>query len=90
MFRGFEWDRVKAASNELKHGVTFEEAADALLANRTVELSDAVHPSRILTIGFSGQARLLTVVSTEVDGDRIRIISARRASPGERAIYEEE
>jgi uncharacterized protein len=38
-------------------------------------------------IGFSAQARLLVVVHCERDGDRIRIISARRANRSDAHKY---
>jgi hypothetical protein len=41
-----------------------------------------------VTIGTSERGRLLVVVHTE-RAERIRIISARRATPGERRKYEE-
>jgi uncharacterized protein len=44
--------------------------------------------SRFVTIGMSEQRRLLVVAHTE-GLHAIRIISARRATPGERRFYEE-
>ena len=85
----FEWEDAKAAANLEKHGVTFEEATTVFDDPGAVELADPIE-SRIDTIGFSGAARLLFVVSTETVGERIRIISARRATPVERALYNEE
>jgi uncharacterized DUF497 family protein len=86
----FRWDELKAQQNLQKHGIAFEEAVtvfdDPLLvvkdASRNEEQRDAV-------IGFSSNGRLLTVVHVEVDKDYIRIISARRASSAEEAIYAE-
>ena len=49
----------------------------------TTEKSDALDPARIISIGFSASARLLTVVTTETVGDRMRIIRARRATRSE-------
>ena len=85
---GFEWDADKAASNLVKHEVSFEEAA-TVFSSDTVETADSVDPTRTITVGFSAAARILLVVSTEVDGDRIRIISARRATRAERRAFEE-
>jgi uncharacterized DUF497 family protein len=86
----FEWDEVKAAENRRKHGVSFEEAVtvfdDPLFvlqdASRNEEQRDAA-------IGFSATGRLLTVVHVEFDGESIRIISARRASPVEEEFYDQ-
>ena len=40
-------------------------------------------------LGFSSSRCLLTVVHVEVDGEYIRIISARRASASEEAFYDQ-
>lgn len=80
---GFEWDADKAAANVAAHGVSFEEAATVLVSLDTIEKADLADASRVLTIGFSGAARLLLLVSTEVTDDRVRIISARKATPAE-------
>lgn len=88
---GFEWDAAKAASNVAKHGVSFEEAATALLDPLALTVFDTSHSGledRWLTIGYSEALRLLLIVSTERDGGT-RIISARRATSGERQTYEQ-
>lgn len=85
---GFEWDEDKAASNLVKHQVSFEEAATVFSADDTLESADPVDSTRLITVGFSAAARVLLVVSTEVDEDRVRIISARRATPRERRDFE--
>lgn len=84
----FEWDSEKAVANEEKHGVTFEEAATVFLDPRAQDQLDAEHPENVVTIGLSRLARALYVVSTE-RGERIRIISARKATPAERRLYSE-
>src|ERR1700680_3856132 len=86
----FVWYDAKAELNVHKHGVAFEEAVtvfdDPLFvlqdASRNAEGRDAA-------IGFSSSGRLLTVVHIEVDGEYIRIISARRASASEEAFYDQ-
>lgn len=85
---GFEWDADKAAANLVKHGVSFDEAA-TVFASMTVETADPVDASVTLTVGFSASARILLVVSTELDGKCVRIISARRATRRERNAYDE-
>lgn len=87
----FEWDPRKAAANESKHGVTFEEArtifADVL--SRTIPDPDHSNAElRALQLGLSGSGRLLVVAFTERN-HRIRIISARLATSRERHDYEE-
>jgi len=78
-----EFDRVKATSNIKKHGISFDEAATALLDSfvLTQEDSHAQSESSWVLIGMSNQARLLTVVYTlRDDVDRIRLISARKST----------
>ena len=83
----FEWDDLKSKTNERKHGVTFVEAMGAFLDDHAFTAADKEHPDRFILIGMSLNLRLLFVVSAEA-GDRIRIISARRASPAQRKVYE--
>jgi len=85
----FEWDARKGAENERKHGVTFFEAATVFSDPRALDAPDLVEPHRFVIIGMSQSARTLFVVFAE-RGDRIRIISARRANAAQRRKYEEE
>jgi uncharacterized DUF497 family protein len=87
VYGDFEWDEEKAAVNETKHGVRFEEAAQAFTDPYAVDFADAAHPDRLVTLAMSPHERILYVVTTE-RGSRTRIISARRASTHERRIYE--
>ncbi|HEX4611964.1 MAG TPA: BrnT family toxin [Urbifossiella sp.] len=87
----FEWDDAKAASNHRKHGVTFGEAATVFQDPLAVTFDDPDHSGdedRFLTIGMSAADRVLIVSHTDRDG-RIRIISVREASRGERQGYED-
>jgi len=87
----FEWDDAKAARNERRHGVTFEMARDAFMDAFAVEWVDdrqAVGEIRMAMLAMSGQR--LTFVAYTMRGDRIRIISARRAEPQERRRYHAE
>jgi uncharacterized DUF497 family protein len=95
----FDWDPAKAATNLTKHGVTFPDAARVLSDNEGsthhVEREDqrrSYGEVRIVTLGTdpSNRSIVLSVCWTERidDGDRVtRIISARRASKGERGLY---
>lgn len=84
----FVWDADKAMRNLHKHGVRFEEAAGVFFdplyvlmdASRAGETRDAA-------IGFDVSGRLLFVVHVEIEGECVRIVSARRATSGEEAIY---
>lgn len=83
----FEWDSVKAASNLVKHGVSFAEAATVFADPMAVYLDDGSGIGRMVVIGRSLRERVLYVVSVE-RRQRDRIISARSATAAERAIYE--
>ena len=84
-----EWNPAKAASNLRKHGVGFEEACTALLDPRALAMEDTDVPDeqRWVLVGLSSKARLLTVVYTLRSADRIRLISARKATRKEVAAY---
>jgi uncharacterized DUF497 family protein len=87
----FGWDPKKAKSNLRKHGVSFEEAATALgdpMAATGTDPDNSISEKRYVTFGFSEKGRLVVVSHTE-KGETIRIISARKASRGERELYEE-
>ncbi|MBT9588264.1 BrnT family toxin [bacterium] len=75
---GFEWDPDKTETNLAKHGVSFEEAEEA------VEQADLISDPyktrgevRYLVVGPSSLGRMLQVVIT-IRGLNARIISARR------------
>jgi uncharacterized DUF497 family protein len=88
----FEWDSDKAAQNLKKHGVSFEEASTVFADPLSLTIPDPLHSEvedRFVMNGLSHRGRQLVVVYTE-RGERIRIISARAATPRERKIYEEE
>ena len=84
-----EFDPAKAEANVEKHGISFEEAASALLDPMALgfEDQDAEGESRWVLVGMSSQARLLTVVYTLRDEERIRLISARKATRNEANQY---
>ena len=87
-----EWDQRKADLNYRKHGVSFEEAATALEDKLSKVLPDPDHSDdeeRFVAFAMSPRGRLLVIAHT-FRGDRIRLISARGATPQERRIYEEE
>lgn len=84
-----EWDRGKAASNLRKHGVSFDEAATSLLDPMALvqEDHDSNDEHRWVLVGMSDKLRLLTVIYTLRGEDRIRLISARKATHMEAEQY---
>jgi uncharacterized DUF497 family protein len=89
MHMEIEWDPGKAAANEEKHGIRFEEAATSLLDPMALAQEDesSEGEARWVLIGMSANARLLTVVYTLRDENRIRLISARKATRKEASCY---
>lgn len=86
----FEWDEKKAYKNIKKHGVSFEEAATVFGDSFSITIYDPLHSKdedRFVILGMSDKNRLLVVVHTDRN-DRIRIISARKATKKERKQYE--
>lgn len=87
MPEGIEFDPDKAATNLRKHGVSFVDAGtmlndpEALIAE-----DDSEGEARYLAVGMDAQGRVLTVVYT-LRGERIRLVSARRATAREIAAY---
>lgn len=87
----FEWDEAKARANQQKHGVSFEEASSAFADPLAAIFPDHDHSDdevREIIVGHSDKNRLVVVSFTE-RGEAVRIISARVATPQERADYEE-
>jgi uncharacterized protein len=87
----FEWDDAKAATNLARHRVAFALAREVFADPFALDWRDQradYGEERFATIGIA-QARVLYVAYT-MRGDRIRIISARGATPHERKRYHEE
>ncbi len=87
----YEWNARKARANLRKHGVSFEEAATIFLDPLALTFPDPPHSSeeeREITIGYSTRGQAIFAAHCQ-RGIRIRIISARKATRGERKQYEE-
>ena len=88
----FEWDDNKARSNQIEHGVSFDEAStvfDDSLARIFDDEEHSIDERREIIIGHSVNNRLLLVCFTERPKEIIRIISARMPTGKERKDYEE-
>ena len=89
----YVWDEKKSRQNLAKHKISFETAMlvfeDPHGINRLDRVTDG--EERWQMLGLGGGIVLLLVAFTyrkEDDGEVIRIISARKATPLERRIYE--
>ena len=83
----FEWDSEKAKLNKIKHGISFKLATRVFDDENRLTRRDKEHSQdeeRIQVIGKVGN--ILFVVYTE-RGERIRLISAREATPTEKEWY---
>ena len=84
----YEWDPRKADSNLRKHGVDFADAVAVLEDDHALTIPDDVaEEERFVTTGMDTLGRVL-VVAHAWSRARIRLISARKATPQERAYYE--
>ena len=92
LFHGqpFVWNAEKASANAAKHGVSFETACQVFF-DPLVHLEDASgdDEQRDAAIGLTEDWTLLFVVHLLREGDVIRIVSARLATPQERRTYED-
>ncbi len=87
----FEWNDAKAAINLQKHGVSFEEAKTVFEDVHAFVQEDDLHSDqepRAALIGYSNRNRILIVFFSHRPDNVIRIISARKATPRERKVYE--
>jgi uncharacterized DUF497 family protein len=87
----FEWDPDKAEKNISKHNVDFDEASSVFDDPMFITFLDeeqSIDEERYITIGLSNRGRLLLVAHAE-RSDRIRIISARKATKNEEKFYQE-
>lgn len=87
----FAWDARKVASNLVKHGISFEEAAmvfDDQLSDTFPDPDHSLEEHRFIIIGSADSGKILVVAHTD-DGELVRIITAREATHGERNSHEE-
>lgn len=80
----FEWDTKKAQKNDLKHGISFEEAETAFYDPNDRNSYDPDHSQdedRYILLGLSEYFNLIVVCHVYRQNDEcIRIISARKAT----------
>lgn len=82
----FEWDDNKNASNQKKHGISFEDATDIFNDRDRIQyIKTRDGERRYKAVGKAFEA-IITVIYT-VRNLIIRVISARRSSKEERKAY---
>jgi hypothetical protein len=90
----FIWEERKSRRNLAKHKVSFETAMLVFDDPRAISRLDRIEhgEERWQTLGLAGRIVVLLVAHTYYDEDGeevIRIISARKATPHERKMYEQ-
>jgi uncharacterized DUF497 family protein len=88
----FEWDEAKDRINRVKHRVSFETAVKVFFDPFHVSRQDrfVAGEERWQAVGMvDGVLILLVAHQIDEEGEVIRIISARKATPRERMEYEE-
>jgi len=87
----FLWDPDKEKANQIKHGVSFEEAQTAFYDENGRMIHDPDHSDdedRFILLGLSTKPRLLMVCHCYCSQDSIiRLISARKAPRNEQKQY---
>lgn len=87
----FEWDEIKNQTNKKKHGISFEQVKSVFEDDLAILFDDPDHSldeERFLIIGMS-EEKGICIVSHCYRGldDKIRIISARKATKTEQNVY---
>jgi uncharacterized DUF497 family protein len=84
----FDWASAKNEANLKKHGISFDEAKHIFDGPTLTRLDDRrdYSENRKISLGALSPDVVLVVVYTE-RRDKIRLISARKASRRERKVY---
>ena len=87
----FEWDARKSSANKKKHGISFEEARTVFFDENAKLINDPDHSEdedRFVLLGVSSSLKVMLVCHCyREEGNVVRIISARKASPHESKQY---
>ena len=85
----YQWDPIKAESNNKKHGIDFADAVGVFEDEWSLTIKEQIvgDEQRLATVGVDFLGRIIVVVYT-YRGDEIRLISARPATKVERKLYE--
>jgi hypothetical protein len=82
----FEWDENKNISNQQKHGVSFEEASQ-IWNDPFLLIVPARNKGETRKLAIRETYSIVISIIHTKRGDKIRIISARKASDFERKKY---
>lgn len=88
----FEWDEDKNFINQIKHGVSFEEAKTVFFDEYALldyDKKNSIGEDRFRILGISKKGNVLLVAHCTRQNDTIiRIISSRHATSNEKKNYE--
>ena len=87
----FDWNQWNIQKNEIKHGISTKEAESTFFDNNLKIFKDLKHSikeERWILYGKSSYNNILMIAFT-LRNNKIRIISARKASKKERGVYYE-
>lgn len=86
----FEWDENKNRSNIRKHGIDFADVYSVFDGPMIVQIDDREEYGEVRWKGTGYLINnVVIVVYVEIDGDTIRVISARKALRHERKQFEQ-
>lgn len=87
----FDWDENKNQKNQIKHGISFDEAKTVFWDENAILFDDVEHSEeedRFLLLGMSNETNVCIVCHCYRESDSIiRIISARKATKMEEERY---
>ena len=90
----FEWDPNKNETNKKKHGLSFETAKEVFYDEFAILFDDPDHSEeedRFLIIGMTDRKGVCIVSHCyRGEDEKIRIISARKATKTEQNVYNEQ
>ncbi len=87
----FEWDPAKDAANQKKHGLSFAQASTLFTSGETyLEEADLRHVEpRFRAIGTIALGVAVVIFVERMEGEVIRIVSARYATRNEIVKYQQ-
>ena len=87
----FDWDENKNQKNQVKHGISFDEAKTVFWDDNAILFDDVEHAKeedRFILLGMSNESNVCIVCHCYRESDSIiRIISARKATKKEEERY---
>ena len=83
----YEWDEAKSAANRLKHGVGFEIVYAFDWSKAVHQIDERYEYGEIRRLAFGRLDGLGYAIVFVIRGERVRIISVRRARDKELSLY---